>query len=327
MSKAHRSPFNETPKANIIDGIHIRIGGNAGRTNGLSWNLLEDLGYYLQELIKDLAKYSLQYEESPIIKDFDIELFDFTPGSAVPAFRLVSGQPSQTTLASSRINVDPKIIVANTFDSLLSAANEGDYDSFFKNYTLEEVSWEIAEDFYKFTTSVGNSPMSIVKPLVIQNQNTKMDYEPVYDVKKFNKQQITQYLKPKVKIEKGEPEELLGLIRKSGKRNKIVELYEGKDVVLSFAPLHIVTLKRTFNLHSPLQCEIKKDEDHFIIKNDMLDLYATGDTIDAAEFDFYNEFSESYDWFQSKQDSELSGRLQRAKIMMMNFIDSIENHG
>ncbi|MES2327956.1 MAG: hypothetical protein V4539_00045 [Bacteroidota bacterium] len=302
-------------EANIIEGVYIRVGGNAGKTNGLPWHILENMFDHLQVLISLLAKYELETSSSPNLKEFEIELYDFKPGSAVPAFRL--SPKSQSNLFP--ILEEQKEVVAKKFDELMSYANSGSYEDFFKQDQLPEIRYDIAEELYGFIRSAENSPLSIVKP-----NNENKEFVEIYKVPKFTKQQAEYLLKPKVRRSKSEePENILALVQRIGKRKTIIDLYENKDTMLSIAPLTIIGENQTYVLHTPLVCIVHKEDGNFIIENDMLDLYAAGESIDSAEHDLYREFDESFQLLMRLADEELSERLLRAKIMMTSYIKEI----
>jgi hypothetical protein len=157
--------------------------------------------------------------------------------------------------------------------------------------------------------------------------------EQVYDIKNFTKDQIERFLPAKTKkIVQGEAREMLGLIRKVGRRNKIIDVYEGKNTAVSFAPISIVTLNNVYHLKYALLCQVFKEQDeedghdHWLIQHEMLDIYATGTTIDEAEFDFYNEFEAAYRFYVSTEDNLLSDRLLTAKNIMLSYIKTISDN-
>lgn len=82
---------------------------------------------------------------------------------------------------------------------------------------------------------------------------------------------------------------------------------------------------KIYKLHTPLLLRVEKEDEIFIVQNEMLDLYASGDTIDEAEHDFYNEFDASYQLLNNLSDKELSDSLLRAKRMMNNYVKEIIN--
>lgn len=304
-------------EANILDGVYIRVGGEAGKTNGLRWHVLENMFSHLQELIRMLAKYELETEASPNLKEFEIEIFDFKPGSAIPAIRIVP--KPQTELIP--VITEQKLVVAHKFDELMSYANESNYTQFFRNDLLPEVKYDIAEELYGFILSVEGSPLSIVRPT-----GRNGDYTEIYKIPRFSKEQTEKLLPPKKKRKSAEePEQILALVQRIGKRRTILDLYENKDTILSIAPIEIVLENKIYKLHTPLLLRVEKEDEIFIVQNEMLDLYASGDTIDEAEHDFYNEFDASYQLLNNLSDKELSDSLLRAKRMMNNYVKEIIN--
>lgn len=304
-------------QANIINGVHVRVGGEAGKTNGLKLRILENMFGHLQELISLLAKYELETAESPNLKEFEIELYDFKPGSAVPAFRIA---PKPISLFPEILNKQKKV-VAEKFDELLSYANKGAYEKFFPEQQLPEVRQDIAEELYGFIISAGNSPITIVEPI-----NGNGQFKEIYKVPKFTKQQSDRLLKPRVRRTQGtEAEEIFALVQRVGKRRTILDLYENKNTILSVAPENIIIENKTYHLHTPLVCTVHKEDGNFIIENEMLDLYAAGENIDEAEHDLYKEFDESYQLLNSLPDDQLSERLLRAKNVLNSYIKEITN--
>lgn len=302
-------------EANIVEGVYIRVGGDAGKTNGLPWHILENMFDHLQELISFLAKYELETDNSPNLRDFEIEIFDFKPGSAVPAFRI--SPKSQFGLYP--IIDEQKEVVAKKFDELMAYANTGSYEKFFKDEQLVEVKQDIAEELYGFIRSTGNSPLSIVRPL-----KGKHNFEEIYKIPKFTKQQADKLLKTKFRRKNvEEPENILALVQRIGKRRTILDLYENKDTNLSIAPLSIIAENKIYILHNPLVCLVNKEDGNFIISNEMLDLYAAGEDLDKAEHDLYREFDETYQLLNKLPDNDLSERLLRAKTMIKAYVKEI----
>lgn len=302
-------------EANILEGIYVRVGGEAGRTNGLSLNVLDNMFSHLQELVLLLAKYELETGGSPNLKEFEIELFDFKPGSAIPAFRVIPQRQRELI----PIVEEQRGVVAKKFDDLMALANTGKYEDFFPVDGLIDVKYAIAEEMHGFIASAGNSPVSIVRPI-----NGNGQFREIYNVHKFTKIQSEQLLRPRKRKQKAEdPELILGLVQRIGGRKRIIDLYENKDATISVTPVEIILENKTYHLHSPLNCTVIKEDEHFIIQNEILDLYAVGDTIDEAEHDLYSEFDASYTLLNSMPDDQLSDRLLRAKNMLNGYIKEI----
>src|ERR1035438_3311703 len=63
---------------------------------------------------------------------------------------------------------------------------------------------------------------------------------------------------------------------------------------LSYAPEEIAINNRKYILNYPLRCLFEKEEVHYVIKNELLDIYAVGDDEAEAEKDFSEEFDYRY---------------------------------
>lgn len=303
----------EQLQANILDGIYVRVGGPAGHTNGIAWHMLENMFGHLQELINLLAKYELETDNSPNIKAFELELYDFQPGSAIPAFRIRRNEQYELYPV---VN-EQKQVVAAKFDKLMALANDHKYDEFFPEGQLLDVTYDIAEELNGFILAAENSPLSIVKP-------KEGIISEIYKVPKFSVAQSQRLLRPKIRRKNLDaPEQIVGIIQRVGKRRTIVDLYENKDTIVSIAPSQIILEDKIYHLHTPLLCTVSKDEGNFIIENDMLDLVAYGQTLDEAEHDLYAEFDSSFELLNGLRDEDLSERLLRAKIMLNNYVKEI----
>src|SRR5450432_3395311 len=123
---------------------------------------------------------------------------------------------------------EQKNVVAAKFDELMSYANKGSYEQFFKPEQLTEVRYEIGEELYGFILSAEKSPLSIVQPA-----DRVGKYKEIYKVPPFTSGQSEFLLKPKRRRKSpGEPEEIFALIQRMGKKRKIIDLYENKDTIL-----------------------------------------------------------------------------------------------
>lgn len=295
--------------ANLITGVYFRVEGTAGQDNALPWNILKKMGDHLQELIKNIAKFDLTNVNSP--ESFEIELYDFRPGSAVPAFRFRNNpQEVIATTAQSQ-----SLSVAKQFDDIMKIAEGGNYLKLNERYASQEVRNEIAKDLYEFVNAPGNSPLSIVKP-------SGRRFRKIYKVSRFSHKafsNIYSRVSPK-DVKKKEEERIIAYGRVSlpvekrkGSRGKIIELYKSDGTTMSFAPHHIVLEDKVYNLHNPLMCLFHKEDGYYVIENPLMDLYATGETEEEAELSFYQEFDHAFTRFNELSDDQLSDRLLRAK--------------
>jgi len=306
--------------ADIIKGVYFKIEGKAGETKGIAWSILQKMGSHLQHLISAMAKYDLANVGSPQLNNFEIELFDYRPGSAVPAFRLrpvaqqVIGIPIQ----------EQRQAVSKSFDSMLEIAAGGDYRKIGNLYTLPEVKNEIAKQFFEFVNSPGQSPITVVRP------TPKGRFTKVYNIQRFTQDAYNYLYTPTLKtkiISDTKSEDAYGKVllktTKGKTKPKIVELYRGKDNSMSFSPSHIVVSGKTYNLHGPLMCVLDKEKDYFVIENKLMDLYASGESEYEAEQNFYKEFDLAFTRLNELSDAQLSTRLIRAKALMNLIVKEI----
>jgi len=91
---------------------------------------------------------------------------------------------------------------------------------------------------------------------------------------------------------------------------------------LSYSPAIIKVDNRQYILNYPLRCLFEKEEDHFIIKNESLDIYAVGKTGDDVESDFNEEFDNLYKTLNSLTENQLTLRMNDIK----KFINLYVNH-
>jgi len=92
---------------------------------------------------------------------------------------------------------------------------------------------------------------------------------------------------------------------------------------LSYAPELIEINNRKYTLNYPLRCLFEKEEDHFVIKNELLDIYAVGKTGDEAEKDFNEEFDYLYQRLNSLPDENLSDRFTSIKRFINYYVKDI----
>ena len=92
---------------------------------------------------------------------------------------------------------------------------------------------------------------------------------------------------------------------------------------LSYAPATINVDYRSYILNYPLRCLFEKEEDHFIIKNESLDIYAIGKTVDDAENDFNEEFDNLYKTLNSLNESQLTLRMNNIKKFINLYVNQV----
>ncbi|GAA3922740.1 hypothetical protein GO495_02225 [Chitinophaga oryziterrae] len=305
MAKATR-----IKKIDLEKSLMLRIQGEAGKYNTLPWDMLKKVGDSLQELIRSIAKNEINNDQAIDLANFDIELADFFKGSAVPNFKLTPRvKPTVSDVYAQRE------VVSRRFSVLMNIAGSGSYLELKKQYTSIVVRNDIAEKVYDFVSSFGNSPVEIV------NKKGK-GFSSLYSIKKFNPKIKEELISKVVELElPNSADELLNGVAtvkvKKNKKGKLVpkisEYYISKEASLSFAPDIINVPGRQYILDFPLRSSLSKEDGHFIIECEMLDIVATGQTEEEAENIFNQEFDYIYTRYNSLPENQLSVRLLKVK--------------
>lgn len=94
---------------------------------------------------------------------------------------------------------------------------------------------------------------------------------------------------------------------------KIAEYYTSKEAGLSYAPEIINVPGKQYLLDFPLRSSLNKEEDFFIIECEMLDIVATGQTVEEAKEIFSQEFDYIYTRYNGLPEEQLSDRLLKVK--------------
>jgi len=92
---------------------------------------------------------------------------------------------------------------------------------------------------------------------------------------------------------------------------------------LSYAPETINVDNRRYILNYPLRCLFEKEDGHFIIKNESLDIYAVGKTVDDVENDFNEEFDNLYKTLNSLNESQLTLRMNNIKKIINLYVNHV----
>ena len=84
---------------------------------------------------------------------------------------------------------------------------------------------------------------------------------------------------------------------------------------------NLQTKQYIFNF--PIHCSFVKEEDYYLIKNELIDITATGLTSDEVEQNFNEEFDYLYTRLNELDNSKLSIRLQNIKLAINLFIKEV----
>jgi|GEM_PF-3224603 len=94
---------------------------------------------------------------------------------------------------------------------------------------------------------------------------------------------------------------------------------------LSYAPEKIEVNNRLYLLNYPIRCLFEKQGDHFLIKNELLDIYAVGSSESEAESDFSEEFDYLYQRLTSTADVALSDQFVTIKQLLGYFVKEVKH--
>lgn len=293
----------------IDKNIHIRVDGVMTANNSIPIDVLSRIANSLQHLIFDVAKYDLIDEEVIKLDNFKIELCGFKGGSAVPAFTY-----TRTTQIGIGIDLQKqKERVDESVAKILSIANTGEYNDLITLYPNPEARNAIVKDLFEFTNCVGNSKLSIVKD----------NLEPVYKVIKLKKtiaDKLTTRIEPVENIEL-EPQTKLAKI-KEGKRRTIIHVFDEKVTSTDFSPEVINYKGVQYLLRYPLRCKYDFVDNMVVIENEMLGIYAYGQSADEAEDMFNAEFHYIFERYNELPDEKLDSNVLFVKGVLNQIVKS-----
>lgn len=295
-------------------GISLKVEGELGKNQTLSVDSLIRIANSLQELVISIAKFDIDASEAVDLNNFKLELSDFRKSSAVPTF--VFSKSSQ--LGISDVGRQ-KNEVGNKLSSLLKLSDEGNYinlKSFYPEYSSRN---EIVEKLYNFTSSFSDSPVYISE---VGNNNQ------IYRPKKF-KNSVKKDLIVKVERVKNrkEVEDVYATVQitKEGEKTskKIKEIIAQHQHSISYSPEIINVNDKQYILTAPLRCLFEKEDDFYLINNEILEIIGTGETPDEAEINFNEEFDFLFTRLNTLDDSELSSNFIRIKTVLNYYIKEV----
>lgn len=304
----------------IKKGITLKIEGELGKHKTLPVKSLVEISESLQELIMSIAKYDLPSDEPVDLNNFKLELSGFTDGSAIPSF-VLTPRVAFTTHHAEQIKTVSKIL-----NGLLNMSDKGNYSELKVIYPEPFKRAIMVESLYGFTSSFGNSPVSVYEA----GGETGTGNSNIYRLKKFKpelkKELITGILEVDRKNNK-EEETVIGsikIIKNKGKTKRTIqETYSKDHHSLSYSPEIINVRNKQYILHYPLRCLFEKEEDYYIINNEQLDIIGTGLSREDTEINFNEEFDYLYIRLNSLDDNQLNKRLLRIKYTLNNFVKEV----
>lgn len=305
----------------INENINLQISGEIGQYNSLPIDYLVDISKKLQTLLQTIAKLNVSEFDTINLDNFKIELSGFKTGSAVPQYSFTNR--IQNTLNDVSIQ---RALVKDKFEELLEVADSGQYEQIKKLYPDGFRRNEIVDDLYNFTSSFGDSPVKIVN---IFKEGIETKIVPIYNIKKFKKEQRDQ-LKVNlienntVSIAENISYKKVKTITKTNghKSSKTLEEYSIKNAGLSYSPEVIICEGRVYELTCPLRCLLEKEDDFYTIVCELLDIVGTGLSIEEATESFAQDFDYIYKRYNQISNDNLSTRLQTIKTIINLIVKS-----
>jgi hypothetical protein len=108
------------------------------------------------------------------------------------------------------------------------------------------------------------------------------------------------------------------------KTNKIKKAHKKNNTALAYSPVIIAHNRVVYDLHFPLSSSLKKEEDFYVIHNEMLEIIGSGENQDAAEKNFAEEFDFIYRRYNQLADDQLSEKLRTIKMFLKYLVKSVE---
>lgn len=292
-------------KIDLETGLSIKIEGELGKNKTLSIDKLIEIANSLQDLILTVVKYDLSVEKTIDHNNFKIELSDFRGGSAIPTFVLT--QNIQTTIHDYKVQ---RKQLSEKVNNIFSIMDSGNYLSFPEQYPDYLRRNEIVEKVYNFSKSFGNSPVQF-GTYDINNSHFKKAYSPTKFNSTIKDKLIVKAEQDKNKVEEMAFAEIKIVQQGKQKRNQVQQIVNKVNHSISYSPLEIFVRNKQYIFNYPLRCLFEKDDDTYIIKNELLDIIGTGDTQKKAEENFNEEFDYLYTKLKSLEENQLSNRMKK----------------
>jgi hypothetical protein len=101
------------------------------------------------------------------------------------------------------------------------------------------------------------------------------------------------------------------------------QLFHKEKHSLTYSPTTISINDRNYTLSYPLLSSFEKEGENYVIKNPMLDIYATGKSEEDAEIDFNEEFDYLYKRLNSLQDENMNKHFKTIKLFINNIVKNV----
>lgn len=304
----------------ITKPFYLEIDSVEEKDNKLNWETLKKVGDNLQGLINSL--FSEKTDEKILgSESIKIRFNGMYKGSAVPCWELpiennlLFNNHLQIAHINKNLNIIVSAISKNNFEELNNISEDTEYNN------------KIIDSVYCFTNSVGVKKFNFVKPNKDKKSFTKVFKINAMSLKSKNK----IYNRPKMAEPEPEFVEYIAKVNATkniqGKlQNKKTTLYTNKEASLALKFDSIEYDKKLYTLNTELVCPFTNPNDNnFNIENQLLDIYAFGETLKEAKFDFSMQFDYTYKRLTSIEDNILSEHLRRAKTQILLIVNNIKD--
>jgi hypothetical protein len=299
--------------------LSLHIGGEIAKNHSLPIDYFINISKSLQELILSLATNDLTSDLSIDTNNFKIELCGFKEGSAVPQFKF-----SDEIFYTNGVNVlNQRKKVSESFERILEISDKGTFEDIIKLYPTPSVRNEVVERIFNYTNSFGNAPVEVVNytkngKVINLYKNHKLKPEA-------KKKLQVEIIKDNEKIEQYQAVGKLTVIKsKKGTKTKVNQVYKETDTDLSYAIDKISIGNKVYCLNSILRNAIGEEDDFFVITSELLDINATGKTVNEAKECFAVEFDYIYTKYNELKDAECSSRILRIKKILNLLVSKID---
>jgi len=303
-------------------GLAIKIEGELGKYQTLPIEYLIKIAQSLQDLVFAVASADISSGNIVDLNNFKIELCGYSKGSAIPQFIFsprVINLPLHEDISKQRNQI------TNSVDNLLQISNNSDYTKLIELYPDGGRRNKIVENVFEFTNSFDNSPTSF------GNLNRKGEFVKSYSLHKLRKETkqklLTEIQDTKLNIEPEEYSEFREILVTKDKHNKrkstIISSIKKDGHSLSYSPDYILVNNRKYVFTTAPISLFQKEDGHYVIKNELLDIYAVGESEDEVERDFNEEFDYLYQRLNSLSDNEMTTRLKTIKTFINYFVKDV----
>jgi hypothetical protein len=103
---------------------------------------------------------------------------------------------------------------------------------------------------------------------------------------------------------------------------KVEDVISGEKHSISYSPETISVGNKSYILKFPLRCLLEKEDNYYVITNELLDIVGTGTSSEEAETNFNEEFDFIYQRYNLPK-TKLSNRLKNVKDLLGFYVKEV----